>query len=541
MKTFKSALLGATALTAMASMSFAASSSGSNESYTAQDGNDNTLLIEQIGGNTAGANTTDLAITQNGDDNEIDIYQERTGNGNKISTGGDRTKEGVDQIGDNNKLDINQVGSNLVVYDSQQTGGAAVDSNVATIDQTGTNNYVMNIKQTFRGNASSDANEIDIQQTGQRNYIGNTVSGPRGDGSGITQFGNGNSATVDQSGSWQQVFELNQKDTKRHAGSNSATIKQMGSVGTADGNLVQKVDQFNNGVLDNTISITQTVTGDGDNGKGTFAGTSSLAVTGVQLGNQSFAGQSGSDNELTYSTVGQQNKFGFLQQGIGNMIDSVSNGTGQEVAVRQSGDDNDTFGNQAGLFHSAGVQMEGNSNFVDFTQSGSGTSIADGNRLAIMIDGNSNELTSVQTGMNNLADLDVEGNRNHIDVSQNGTGALNSMKVNIVGNDNNNFGITSAFGGDADWARDKGLVLSSNFSVLNQGDLSQDGGDNSLTLDVFANRNAFAMLQDGTGNVIVGEILSGMDNQAVVAQIGSNNTAHFSIAGMGNVTGVVQH
>ena len=539
MNTFKSALLGATALTAVASASYAA---GGNESYTSQSGNDNTLAIEQIGGNLAGENSTSHAVTQFGNDNEIDIYQETSGGVNRIGTGGSQAGNGVDQIGNNNKLDVNQNGTSLDVFEVQQNGGSAVDSNVTAITQTGSRQTVSNIKQTFDGYSSSDANEITILQSGRLNLIGNTSSGPRSDGSGITQIGNGNSATVDQSGNSQTVYTLKQQDTKAGSGSNIATITQSGNVGTANGSRVQLVAQYNYGALDNTLSITQVVTGNGDNGKGAFSGAVTLGVTGgLLLSNQSFAGQSGSGNDLTYSTVGEANKFGFLQQGLGNIIDSVSNGVGQEVAIRQTGSDNETYGIQTGSHNSAGIQMDGNRNFVDFSQDSTAGAIADGNKLAIMIAGHDNELTSIQTGLNNMAGLDVTGNRNHLDVDQRSASAGNTMNVTIAGNDNNNFPTTNPLVGDADWARDSGLALSPTFSTLNQGDLSQNGDGNSLTLNVMADRNVFAMLQDGSNNEIVGEISWGSDNQAVVAQVGSNNMANFTIAGIGNVTGIVQH
>lgn len=539
MNTFKSALLGATALTAVASASYAA---GGNESYTSQSGNDNTLAIEQIGGNLAGENSTSHAITQFGNDNEIDIYQKTSGALNRIGTGGSQAGSGVDQVGNNNKLDVNQNGTSLKVYEVQQNGGSAVESNITTITQTGSGQTVSNIKQTFDGYSSSDANEITILQSGALNLIGNTSSGPRSDG-GITQIGNGNAATVDQSGNSQSVYILKQQDTKSGAGSNIATVTQSGSVGTALGNRVQLVDQYNYGFLDNTLSITQAVTGNGNNGEGAFdgSGPAILVTGGLLLSNQSFAGQSGSGNDLTYSTVGEANKFGFLQQGTGNTIDSVSNGVGQEVAIRQTGSDNETYGIQTGSHNSAGIQMDGNRNFVDFFQDSTAGAIADGNKLAIVIAGDDNELTSRQAGLNNEASLDVTGNRNHLDVDQRSAAGGNTMNIMIAGNDNNNFPTTNPLAGDADWARDRGLALSPTFSTLNQGSLSQNGDGNSLTLNVMADRNAFAMLQDGTDNEIVGEISWGSDNQAVVAQIGSNNVANFTIAGIGNVTGIVQH
>ncbi|MCZ4368532.1 hypothetical protein [Sulfitobacter dubius] len=543
MNTFKSALLGATALTAVASASYAA---GGNESYTSQSGNDNTLAIEQIGGNLAGDSTPDRTITQNGNDNEIDLFQENLGGTNRIGSGaaiqGNPIGQGVDQIGDNNKLDVSQSGASLDVFDIQQTGGAANDSNITTITQTGSRQTVSNINQTFDGYGNSDANEITILQSGKLNLIGNTSSGPRSDGSGITQIGNGNSATVDQSGNSQSVYTLKQQDTKSGSGSNIATITQSGNVGTAGGSRVQLVDQYNYGSLDNTLSITQEVTGNGNNGKGAFSSDGPAAlVTEVQLGNQSFAKQTGGGNDLTYSTEGEANKFGFLQAGFSNMIDSVSNGIGQEVAIRQTGSDNETYGVQTGSHNSAGIEMDGNRNFVDFSQDSTAGAISDGNKLAIMIAGHDNELTSTQTGLNNMAGLDVTGNRNHLDVDQRSAAGGNTMNVMIAGNDNNNYPTTNPLVGDADWARDSGLALSAMFSTLNQGDLSQNGDGNSLTLNVMADRNAFAMLQDGTNNEIVGEISWGSDNQAVVAQVGSNNLANFTIAGIGNVTGIVQH
>ncbi len=550
MNTFKSALLGATALTAVASASYAA---GGNESYTNQSGNDNTLAIEQIGGNLAGDSSADRTITQSGNDNEIDLFQENLGGTNRIGAGaaigGNPIGQGVDQIGDNNKLDVSQSGKSLDVFDIQQTGGSAVESNITTITQTGSGQTVSNIKQTFDGYSSSDANEITILQSGSLNLIGNTSSGPRGDGSGITQIGNGNSTLVNQSGKSQKIYTLKQQDTKSGLGSNTATITQSGN----DGNLVRLVDQYNYGSLDNTLSITQVSNGNGGNGAGLFESSVTKNMAGVdvtgfisgaspnQHPSQSFAKQTGGGNDLTYSTLGEANKFGFLQAGFSNAINIVSDGIGQEVAIRQTGSDNETFGRQAGSHNSTGIQMDGNRNSVDFFQTSTAASISEGNKLAIKIVGHDNEFTSTQTGLNNTAGLDVTGNRNHLDVDQRSAAGDNTMNVMIYGNDNNNFPTTNPLAGDADWARNSGLALSPTFSTLNQGDLSQNGDGNSLTLNVMADRNAFAMLQDGTDNEIVGEISWGSDNQAVVAQVGSNNLANFTIAGIGNVTGIVQH
>jgi hypothetical protein len=198
--------------------------------------------------------------------------------------------------------------------------------------------------------------------------------------------------------------------------------------------------------------------------------------------------QTGAGNMLGYLvSPGDNNSFGFTQDGQGNWINGVNSGNDHQVAIWQHGD----------------------SNVTDFGQSGTG------NNLGVSIDGSYNQL--------------------NIDQAQSGASG-NKMSVTITGDKNNNYPLTgNALTGAADAARDLSAPS------LVQGDLFQNGSNNSLTMTVTAsNENAFATFQDGSNNTIIHSISGGDGNQAVVAQIGIGNYSNTTQIGGGNNLGVSQ-
>lgn len=489
MTCFKKALLGATALTAIAGMAAAQS----NEATTSQTGNDNSLRVEQTHGGSATANniagngiagTGAEAIVQDGNDNDIDIMQHNTGGrDNLVGQGGDRatgSAKGVDQTGNNNRLVIDQSGSGLKVHDVQQKGGGAAPANNAEIDQTGSLNYVSNIDQDYKG--SGAGNDISVMQTGSLNIVGNTGSGPRG--AGIHQEGNGNAADIDQTGRRNGLFLLDQKGRGGGGTSNSFELTQTSNF-SGTGNRVSSVIQTNTGAAPNTATITQNGQQNGTTG---FAGAGAVAGLGA-----STVLQEGQGNALVYDAIGTSNAFAFAQEGRDNDIDAISNGVANEVAIAQDGRDNVALANQMGDENAIGARMTGNGNMLDMLQNGGGA------------------------------------------------GMGNAISVTIDGNNNNNFAVTGlALSDDALDARDLARGQGGMFAGLVQGDLFQDGASNSMTLNVTGDSNAFAMAQSGDGNTISGTFTHGSMNQAVVAQVSNGNSATFTIGGVGNNTGIMQ-
>ena len=127
---------------------------------------------------------------------------------------------------------------------------------------------------------------------------------------------------------------------------------------------------------------------------------------------------------------------------------------------------------------------------------------------------------------NTLA-LNVDGSHNVLTIAQAAPQAPsdgNLMDVSLTGNFN---------GGMGDFT---GAAL---ISGLTPGLLSQDGVGNRMSLTVMGSHNLFAMVQNGSANVIDGHI-SGVGNQAAVVQNGAGNHFSFSQSGIGNIINISQ-
>jgi hypothetical protein len=485
---FKLALSTATALGLLMGAAWAGSN---NQAYIDQIGDDNSASITQgqengsMRANLAGQ--SDLRMRQEGDDNEIDIDQvhnntsptspgsQRNGVGIK---GGLGEGAGVDQVGNGNYLRIYQYGANQVVFEVQQDGGASAttDSNNATVVQNGgTSARVSNIKQTFTGGGTDASNDISITQSGGTgNRVGNTSTGPRPDETGAIQNGVGNQLTVNQSGAGSNLLYASRQDNSASAGgTNIASVMQSGK-----GNHVMLIEQTNTGAGDNLASLS--FVGEKN---GTIGFSDNAALVGIS---QSRAVQTGSGNTLGFQVAtGDNNSFGFAQQGEGNWINGVNTGDDHQVAIWQHGDDN----------------------VVDFAQFGTGHDLG----------------------------VSMDGSDNHLKIRQRQSG--NNMSVSITGSDNNNWPTSNSLTGDARAAYDVAHGYETAF--VGQGSLYQTGSNNSLTMLVTGDLNSFATYQWGSDNMI-SHTMGGDANQAVVTQIGSNNYSNTTQTGGGNNLGVSQ-
>lgn len=489
---FKLALCTATALGLLMGAAYAGSN---NEAYIDQIGTDNSASIAQgqENGSTRAnlAGQSDLRMRQEGNDNEIDIDQVHNNTASSVPgslrngvgiKGGSGEGAGVDQVGNGNYLRIYQYGANQVVFEVQQDGGASAttDSNNATVVQNGgTSARVSNIRQTFTGGAADASNDISITQSGGTgNRVGNTSTGPRNDGSGAIQNGVGNQLTVSQSGAGSNLLYASRQDNSASTGgTNTASVMQSGRR-----NRVMLLEQTNIGAGDNIATLS--FVGE-DNGTIGFSGNAAL-VPGVT---QSRAVQAGSGNTLGFLVAtGDNNSFGFTQQGEGNWINGVNTGNDHQVAIWQHGDDN----------------------VVDFGQRGTGNDLG----------------------------VSMDGSDNHVKIRQFQSGPSgNDMSVTITGLDNNNWPTSNSLTGDARAAYDVANLWDPAF--VGQGSLYQTGSDNSLTMLVTGDLNSFATYQYGDGNEI-SHTMTGDANQAVITQIGSNNYSNATQIGGGNNLGVSQ-
>jgi hypothetical protein len=129
----------------------------------------------------------------------------------------------------------------------------------------------------------------------------------------------------------------------------------------------------------------------------------------------------------------------------------------------------------------------------------------------------------------NSSELLVSGNNNQLTILQEaplGAAGGNSIRVSLSGNNN----------GGPEGSTFTGAALTSG---LMPGSLTQQGQNNTMSLDVIGSSNLFAMLQQGDNNAVVGSI-TGSNNQAAIQQIGGNNFASFFQTGMGNNVSITQ-
>jgi hypothetical protein len=508
-------------------------------------GDDNKNYLDQ----NSGTNTTgnSALITQSGDNNQAgssSLHMKQTGIGNELTLwqrGNDNTAglvaHGLQQNLSNGIINrgraqatINQYTSGNTIGRIYQTNVAPSDdgnvSNILTINQgafadgagQASNNLITSIEQSYSAGGPSNTmainqsggagdanlvgdsvtisalgfvkqyggnNAIDVDQDGQGNSIWAITQG-RDSAGGVFHInvfgGKNNSITTTQTGANNAIGTIEQIDPVYDAWSNTATVIQNGN-----GNYLKTLSQNNTGgSAFNTASLQFYGGNNGTTGFGTLAPSNQASLVANVV--QAEVRQTGAGNMLGYLvSPGDNNSFGFTQDGQGNWINGVNSGNDHQVAIWQHGDGNVT----------------------DFAQSGTG------NNLGVSIDGSYNQL--------------------NIDQSQSGASG-NKMSVTITGDKNNNYPLTgNALTGAADAARDLSAPS------LVQGDLFQNGSNNSLTMTVTAsNQNAFATYQSGSNNTIVHSISDGDSNQAVIAQNGLNNMSNTTQVGAGNNLGVSQ-
>ena len=387
-------------------MGGAALANDGNEAYTSQNGERNTLQIQQnqgtIGNNRVG--TFAAPILQQGDDNTFKELQQ-SGAG-YYGVGGNVIEAGK-QLGDKNTFTSTYGGStsgyNEITNMLQQGGSNAAsvlrndgknglvgtlrqhgDSNKMSIIQTGDGNQIISATQDGSKNGDGAGTGVnrwnrgtqlwqigtgnvitEASITGSNNLGAHPTSGPYANVDGyavldIKQNGtgngdvfsiarmtgsNGNQIVIDQFGNHNQ-FSVIQGDAVSDT-RNFARLFQTGDYNEA---LIDQSGSFNSALM----------TFDGDsNGLVGLTGVAGALVSGS--GGLLFAGTAiqdssssltGNGNSLTYDVVGNSNQFAFAQIGGNNTISGLVGDTGasngNQAAVLQSGSNNTSSFSQNG-------------------------------------------------------------------------------------------------------------------------------------------------------------------------------------------------
>lgn len=332
MTTFKTALLAATALAVMSGAAMA-QSAGGNQAFLNSTGNDNRTDVQQTSalgtGNLTNSdltgNNNNVLVIQNNPNSDgraiadIDVAGQSGGSFNTIEIrqtafnesrfSADDKFSTVDVFGDGNRVITNQ------------QFGAASEPNRSTVtirgDDEGRNNNV-EVFQTNNGQLSNalvwgDNNRVNVSQVagGSRSFLtidGGTAGGDDGEGdnntitvnqasggshlSTLTVYGDGNTGTVTQNGSSNEVnFRVG--NTLLDGDNNLFNLSQSGS-----GNLITGDIVGNN----NTALIVQTGTN-----------------------NRSNSSQLGDFNLVNVSQTGTANVSNVSQNGNGNSTFVVQN------------------------------------------------------------------------------------------------------------------------------------------------------------------------------------------------------------------------
>lgn len=519
-----------TTSSALCLLATAAVSGNGNAAFVEQLGSGNAAQIAQPGDQNDAGNGVNI-VTQSGDANDLAIDQ--SGDFNQVGTSTFNGAPGVDQIGDRNALAINQSSDHNFVNVVQQTGvaGASATSNSLTISQGASNpgypalsgprwgNVVSRVTQinTGSGTSAAETNTVTIFQ--DRSTAGgplglgpNTIGAPVGlnyaarfrrTGLGVYQDGTGHLATLYQSGERNTIRTVKQLGVK-----NNAAVKQLQSdpVSANDGNNVTFLFQSSIGYTRGNIAR---VWQEGrSNGRGAFTAGSFASAPGA---GQAVIRQIGADNFIDYKAVGDDNKFGFHQQGTANSVGLATFiGNGNEIGGGQHGADN-----QLVL-----TPVVGDSNDIGLSQVGN----ANLTTIALASGSDANALSSWQSGTN-AARLTVSGDSNLADVTQNGhnTGADYGVTLKITGDFNG-----------------RGVLAGTAAAVgLFSGRIRQEGDDNAFTADIVGTNNQYAASQLGNDNLIATSVY-GDENDYAILQGGNGNSAALSQNGISNTAGIIQ-
>ncbi|MCC1494649.1 hypothetical protein [Cognatishimia sp. F0-27] len=462
-------------------------------------------------------------------------------------------------------------------------GAAMANDNEAFIDTDGSNNTALITQSGDDNNAGADVggvrilqqgdgNNLDILQSGDDNQAGASTTAVAGSGAqGIDQIGAGNALDIEQSSDWNHINVVTQTD------GNSATILQEATdrAGAYRGNVIAVIEQTNTGGSDNTITVTQTAVSPGrlDGGTNVIgdarpafrlrasqynANKAALDEGGIfqdGTGNAVTVDQDGNANLVRLiDQIGADNDATAIQNGDRNLVNAIAQvGAGNDADVEIVGDLNGWSGlsaggpadaNELGLTGAIVAQF-GDGNDADVVINGNGNNyvidqFGNDNTALIDIMGGipvigENEIAIVQDFDGNTAQTFVNGSGNSALTDQIGMGNTATLTIDGIANGGWSGGI---FGSIRDLTGDAGTAAALSVYDLS-GTILQDGEDNSTTLTITGDFNAFATDQLGLNNMIMGVTL-GNGNQAAVVQTGNGNIGDYAQIGNGNNAGIIQ-
>ncbi len=498
----------------------AAMASDANEAYLLQNGFENSGSVNQSGGTGNRAGAVGNAMEQILTHNALTILQ--SGNNNTVGTSAFNSNPGVLQSGGHSEANVTQSSNGNDVGAIQQIAipvwPTTARTNMLTILQEGTNgsNSVASVEQNYTGDSTGETNVVNITQTRTTAFATTSSHDEAGNAVGnVKQDGTLQSATLTQTGGNNQIDLIDQDGS-----GNSATVTQTTTgtvIGSTYGNVVTAIIQNNTGfTLGNTATVTQLGQ---RNGQGIFTNGGLYDFAGGVGAADSTVEQNGGDNSVSYSAVGDDNKFGFKQLGTGNTVGLVDIlGSGNETAAYQEG-----TGNVLNL-----LPIDGNDNNIGVIQAGfGGVGIAGFYNLAdISLTGGSdrNRIGVAQYGWSNGTDIYVDGDDNRLNVQQIDDNP-NGVDVDIIGNDNNN-GVFDPLG------------VASSVS-LTPGDITQIGHTNTMMASITGDNNLFATSQSGNNNTITATV-NGYYNEFAVTQVGYSNVATLTQSGSYNNAVIMQ-
>ena len=435
MKTVKTFLMAATALSMTAGVALA---------------DDNKAFSEQVSSSANGSNSA--LVTQSGSTNQAGA----TGNAMLQSNQGSKVGNNLDilQSGDNNEIGVVDL--------SQLTQNGNSDGNSADLTQKSSGNVVGKVDQRdrFGGAPNAPGNILTIVQGAANDGLsdGNTINTVTQD----KHKGTGNTANVSMSGANNTINKITQVSTGGEgvntldvdiSGSNNGNGTLSGfaaSSGATSSELLQGYADVNGGNADkggnsanlvisgngNQFGVTQeffdnsvgTLTIAGDNnqlGVAQVGNTNTVSIATIAGdGNDIGVEQLGTTNTASVSVLQDNNAFGVLQNGSTNDADVSVDGNGNgstSTTPTLSGDALTAAG--ASLVQAGLVEQQGNDNVVTASFTGDNNLFGmlqdgNGNNLSGTVAGSQNQVIVAQVGNGNLASFTQQGNGNNLGINQ---------------------------------------------------------------------------------------------------------------------------
>ena len=273
--------------------------------------------------------------------------------------------------------------------------------------------------------------------------------------------------------------------------------------------------------------------GDG-NGNG---GLTARFASGISA-TSSIISQTGDQNEAWWNANGNDNQFGILQNGAGNVTGmTMITGDNNQTAFVQDGDANTI----------TAVSIMNDNVDLGASQTGNNNDISIGT-----LSGDSNALQLIQIGNANAMDFKVKGASNTLRAQQGVAGADpaqtgNSIIVGIAGQSNST-DYDGDMTNDDNGLFQAGLNNKLTLAVTGNSNLfktSQSGNENEATITLTGGSNTLALSQMAAEGEVMGKnqyeiTITGASNDVVSIQTGNANTLDAAITGSSNIFNTTQ-